>query len=81
MKIHSGQYCIRSSKFSNEVLHVKFDLQYFVKEMFKSKEIWHRKSTVPIENNVKEWRKSLVWLSTKSMFWHKMFLDHSLSEI
>ena len=38
MKVHSGQYCrlsVKSSKFSNEVLHVKFDLQYFVKEMFR----------------------------------------------
>ena len=26
---------VRSSKFSNEVLHVKFDLQYFVKEMLR----------------------------------------------
>ena len=25
---------INSSKFSTEVLHTKFDLQYFVKEMF-----------------------------------------------
>ena len=38
-----------SSKFSNEVLHVKFDFQYFVTEMFRWKEIWHRKSTVPME--------------------------------
>ena len=28
---------IKSSKFSTEVLHTKFDLQYFVKEMFKLK--------------------------------------------
>ena len=67
---------IRSRKFSNEALHVKSDLQYFVKEMFRWKEIWHRKSTVPIQYNVKEWRNSLVWLLTKSMFWHERFLDH-----
>ena len=39
-----------------------------------------RKSTVPIQYNVKEWRKSLVWLSRKSMFCHERFLDDSLSE-
>ena len=26
---------VKSNKFSNEVLHVKFDLQYFVTEMFR----------------------------------------------
>ena len=38
MKVHSGQYCstkVKPSNFSSEVLHVKFDLQYFVTEMFR----------------------------------------------
>ena len=86
MKVHSGQYFFfllstRSSKFSNEVLHAKFDLQYFVKEMLRSKEIWHRKFTVAIQYNVKEQGKSFFRLSRKSMFCHERFLDHSLSEI
>ena len=71
----------RSSKFSNEVLHAKFDLQYFVKETFRWTEVWPRKSTVAIQYNVKEWRKSLVWLLRKSMFCHERFLNHPLSEI
>ena len=58
-----------SSKFSNEVLDVKFDLQYFVTEMFRWMEIWHRKFTVHIQYNFKECRKSLVWLLRKSMSW------------
>ena len=37
-----------------------------------------------LQYNVKEWRKSLVWLLRKSMFCHERFLarflDHSLSE-
>ena len=68
----------RYTKFSNEVLHAKFDLQ--IKEVFRRKEIWHRKSTVGIQYNVEEWRKSLVWLSRKSMFCHERF-PRSLSEI
>ena len=40
---------IRSSKFLNEVLYTKFDLQYFVKEMFNRKEIRRAKSTVAIQ--------------------------------
>ena len=40
----------------------------------------HRKSAVPIQYNIKELRKSLVWLSRKSMFCHERFLDYSLSE-
>ena len=40
MKVLSGQYCMfrlsaMSSKFSHEILHVKFDLQRFVTEMFR----------------------------------------------
>ena len=31
----------RSSKFPNEIFHTKFDLLYFVKEMFNGKEIRH----------------------------------------
>ena len=60
----------RSSKFSNEVLHAKFDLRYFVKEIFRWKGIWHGKSKVATKYDVKEWRKSSVWLSRKSMFCH-----------
>ena len=36
MKVHSGstvRLSVKSSKFLNDVLHVKFDLQYFVTEM------------------------------------------------
>ena len=40
---------INSSKFSTEVLHTKFDLQYFVKEMFNFKEIWQAKSAVHVQ--------------------------------
>ena len=35
MKVHSSQYCSTKCKikqFSNEIFHVKFDLQYFVTE-------------------------------------------------
>ena len=69
-----------SSKLSNEVPHVKFDLQYFVTEMFRWNEIWPRKSTVHIQYNFKEWRNSLVWLSRKSMSSHEWFPNNSLSE-
>ena len=41
--------------------------------MFRSKEIWDRKFTVPIQENVKEWRKALVRLLRKSMFVMKDF--------
>ena len=40
---------VNSSKFSTEVLHTKFDLPYFVKEMFNGKEIWQAKSAVHVQ--------------------------------
>ena len=59
---------INSSKFPNEVSHTKFDLLYFVKEVFNGKEIRHASSLVPIQQQLKEWRKSLVWLLRKLMY-------------
>ena len=40
---------IDSSKFSTEVLQTKFDLQYFVKEMFDRKEFWQAKSAIHVQ--------------------------------
>ena len=72
---------INSNKFSTEVLHTRFDLPYFVKEMFNWKKIWQAKSAVHVQSHVKEWRQSLVWLLSKLMLCHERFLHHSLSEI
>ena len=39
---------INLSKFLTEVLHTKFDLPYFVKDMFNWKEIWQAKSALHV---------------------------------
>ena len=76
MKVHSGQYCSTICKIKQVFKwssSCQVDLQYFVTEMFRWKEIWYSKFTVPIQEHVKEWRESLVWLLRKSMLVMKRF--------
>ena len=75
MKVFSGQYC-----FDWVQDQASFQMKFFMPSLTFN--ILSRKcSDVAIQYNVKEWRKSLVWLSRKSMFCHERFLDHSLREI
>ena len=57
---------------------MKFFMSSLTLNIFSQKCSYEKK--FDIQENVKQWRKSLVWLSRKSMSYHQRFLDHSLSK-